>query len=60
MGEGSETGDGGEAKDARERPPAAGIRTLLLTGNNLGSAGARALASALAKDRSLEVLDLTR
>ncbi|CAM9750210.1 unnamed protein product, partial [Pylaiella littoralis] len=43
------------------RPVASGIRRLLLTGNDrLGDAGARALASALKKDRSLELLDLTR
>lgn len=42
------------------KPPATGIRRLLLTGNHLGEQGARALASAVRKDRSLEVLDLTR
>ncbi|CAN0203052.1 unnamed protein product, partial [Scytosiphon promiscuus] len=42
-------------------PIASGIRRLLLAGNHrLGDAGARALASALKKDRTLEVLDLTR
>lgn len=40
--------------------PSAGIRRLLLTGNRLGDAGARALASALKRDESVEVLDLTR
>lgn len=50
--------EGGNA--AAVPPPAAGIRRLLLTGNRLGEAGARALASALKKDLSLEVLDLTR
>ncbi|CAN0451959.1 unnamed protein product, partial [Ectocarpus fasciculatus] len=40
---------------------ASGIRRLLLTGNDrLGDAGAKALASALKKDGSLQVLDLTR
>ncbi|CAM9456603.1 unnamed protein product [Ectocarpus sp. 12 AP-2014] len=42
-------------------PVASGIRRLLLTGNDrLGDAGAKALASALKKDSSLQVLDLTR
>ncbi|CAN0148778.1 unnamed protein product, partial [Ectocarpus fasciculatus] len=42
-------------------PVASGIRRLLLTGNDrLGDAGAKALASALKKDGSLQVLDLTR
>lgn len=40
--------------------PACGIRRLLLAGNRLGDGGAKALASALEKDRSVEVLDLTR
>ncbi|CAM9682083.1 unnamed protein product [Ectocarpus sp. 4 AP-2014] len=42
-------------------PVPSGIRRLLLTGNDrLGDAGAKALASALKKDGSLQVLDLTR
>ncbi|CAM9440554.1 unnamed protein product, partial [Choristocarpus tenellus] len=36
-----------------------GIRRLLLTGNHVGDAGARALASALRKNCQLEILDLT-
>lgn len=53
-------GEWGEGEQRKTLPPAAGIRRLLLTGNSLGDAGAKALASALRKDRSLEVLDLTR
>ena len=56
--EGEAGGEGGGG--ALVAPPAAGVRRLLLTGNRLGDAGARALASALKKDRSLEVLDLSR
>ena len=56
--EGKEKEGGGDS--ALISPLAAGIRRLLLTGNRLGDAGARALASALKKDRSLEVLDLSR
>ncbi|CAM9702938.1 unnamed protein product [Discosporangium mesarthrocarpum] len=36
-----------------------GVRLLLLAGNHVGDAGARALASALRKNCPLEVLDLT-
>lgn len=66
VGRRDKEGEGGEKKEeegsgvALVVPPAAGVRRLLLTGNRLGDAGARALASALKKDRSLEVLDLSR
>lgn len=54
-----EMGDGGVLNVPP--PPESGIRRLLLAGNQrLGAAGARALASALERDRSLQVLDLTR
>ena len=58
--EGQEKEEEEEGADALLAPPSAGVRRLLLTGNRLGDAGARALASSLKKDRSLEVLDLSR
>lgn len=59
--DGGDGNGGGNGVVPRVPPPASGVRRLLLAGNQrLGAAGARALASALKKDRSLQVLDLTR
>eukprot|EP00752_Nemacystus_decipiens_P011212 g9963.t1 len=56
-----DAGDDGAGIVPSVPPPTSGVRRLLLAGNQrLGAAGARALASALKKDRSLQVLDLTR